>query len=234
MDLANPDRKLQFSEPALYKRLRDVSFDIRPQLGTVIIPAWLAIMGGIRRLSYNDQRQSFRSRLQRALSLSSSESEDIRSPSRSAAGDTTEDEASFQENDSFGNDRSGSLADDGQEYPSQNRSMSPRPENELELPRQDDLSGDCSMIAFQCVADLDIRTKLVVRPTGKEQRLTFSRSMQKSLDNQNSWMATIRSDLDDIRSRLAVVETAMEMVAKEGENDTTEDNATRRTLRSQR
>ena len=44
--------------------------------------------------------------------------------------------------------------------------------------------------------------------------------MQKSLDNQNSWMATIRSDLDDIRSRLAVVETAMEMVAKEGENDT--------------
>lgn len=81
---------------------------------------------------------------------------------------------------------------------------------------------------------LDIRTKLVVRPTGKEQRLTFSRSMQKSLDNQNSWMATIRSDLDDIRSRLAVVETAMEMVAKEGENDTTEDNATRRTLRLQR
>ncbi|OQE70394.1 hypothetical protein PENNAL_c0118G06292 [Penicillium nalgiovense] len=212
MDLANPDRKLQFSEPALYKRLRDVSFDIRPQLGTVIIPAWLAIMGGIRRLSYNDQRQSFRSRLQRALSLSSSESEDIRSPSRSAVGDTTEDEASFQENDSFGNDRSGSLADDGQEYPSQNRSMSPRPENELELPRQDDLSGDCSMIAFQCVAE----------------------SMQKSLDSQNSWMATIRSDLDDIRSRLAVVETAMEMVAKEGENDTTEDNATRRTLRLQR
>ncbi|KAI3094023.1 hypothetical protein CBS147333_10047 [Penicillium roqueforti] len=169
-------------------------------------------MGGIRRLSYNDQRQSFRSRLQRALSLSSSESEDIRSPSRSAVGDTTEDEISIQENDSFGNDRSGSLADDGQEYPSQNRSMSPRPENELELPRQDDLSGDCSMIAFQCVAE----------------------SMQKSLDSQNSWMATIRSDLDDIRSRLAVVETAMEMVAKEGENDTTEDNATRRTLRSQR
>lgn len=33
-------------------------------------------------------------------------------------------------------------------------------------------------------------------------------------------MATIRSDLDDIRSRLAVVETAIEMVTKEGENDT--------------
>ncbi|KAJ5037668.1 hypothetical protein NUH16_003341 [Penicillium rubens] len=64
---------------------------------------------------------------------------------------------------------------------------------------------------------LDIRTKL----------------MQKALDNSNSWIATIRSDLEDIRSRLAVVETAMEMMAKEGKNSTTEDNATRRTLRSQ-
>ena len=153
MDLANPDRKLQFSEPALYKRLRDVSFDIRPQLGTVIIPAWLAIMGGIRKLSYNDQRQSFRSRLQRALSLSSSESEDIRSLSRSAAGDTTEDETSIQESDSFGNHRNGNSAGGGQEYFPQNRSMGPRPEEELELPRQTDIPGDCNMIAFQCVAE---------------------------------------------------------------------------------
>ena len=44
-----------------------------------------------------DRRQSFRSRLQRALSLSSSESEDPRSPSRSAAGDTTEEEKVHQE-----------------------------------------------------------------------------------------------------------------------------------------
>jgi archaellum component FlaC len=57
--------------------------------------------------------------------------------------------------------------------------------------------------------------------------------MQKSLDNQSSWIATIRSDLEDIRSRLAVVETTMEMVAKEGENNTTKGNATRRTLWSQ-
>lgn len=75
-------------------------------------------MAGIRKIPYTDHRQSFRSRLQRALSLSSSESEDTGSPLRSAAGDTTEDEVFFQENDSFGNDRSGSLADDGQEYPS--------------------------------------------------------------------------------------------------------------------
>lgn len=57
--------------------------------------------------------------------------------------------------------------------------------------------------------------------------------MQKSLDNQNSWIATIRSDLEDIRSRLAVVETIMEMVAKEGDSDTTKGNAIRRTRRSQ-
>ena len=70
-------------------------------------------------------------------------------------------------------------------------------------------------------------------PPEKEQRLTFSRFMQTSLDSQNSWITTIRSDLEDIRSRLAVVETAMEMMAKEGENDTTKSDTTRRTLRSQ-
>jgi hypothetical protein len=110
-------------------------------------------MDGIRKLPYSDHKQSFRSRLQRALSLSSSESEDIRGPSSSAAGDTIEDEASFQDNDSLGQDRSGSLADDGQEYPPQEQSMGPSPENELELPRQIDLSGDSSMIALKCVAE---------------------------------------------------------------------------------
>ncbi|CAG8069344.1 unnamed protein product [Penicillium salamii] len=164
-------------------------------------------MAGIRKLPYTDHRQSFRSRLQRALSLPPSESEVIRSPSRSATGDTTEDEASVQENDNSGNEPIGSLADYDQESPP-HRCRSPRSENELELPRQDDLSGDCSMIAFQCVAE----------------------SMQKSLNNQNSWIATIRSDLEDIRSRLAAVESTMEMVAKEGETDTTKG---RRTLRSQ-
>jgi hypothetical protein len=53
------------------------------------------------------------------------------------------------------------------------------------------------------------------------------------MDNQNSWIATICSDLEDIRSRLAAVETTMEMVAKEGESDITKGNATRRTRRSQ-
>lgn len=56
--------------------------------------------------------------------------------------------------------------------------------------------------------------------------------MQTSLNNQNSWIETVRSDLEDIRSRLAVVETAMERRAKDGENDVTEAHTSRRSLRS--
>ncbi|OQE42616.1 hypothetical protein PENNAL_c0693G10934, partial [Penicillium nalgiovense] len=142
---------------------------------------------------------------------SSSGSEDIWSLPRSVAGDTTEEEYSFQENGSFGNHCNGIAADDGQESPPHTWSMGPRPEEGLEQAGQANLSEDCNMIALQCAAEL----------------------MQNALDNSNSWIATIRSDLEDIRSRLAVVETAMEMMAKEGKNSTTEDNATRRTLRSQ-
>ncbi|OQE08172.1 hypothetical protein PENFLA_c143G03423 [Penicillium flavigenum] len=166
-------------------------------------------MGRIRKIPFTDQRQSFRSRLQRALSLSSSGSENIWSPPGSAEGDTTEEESSFQENGSFS--RNGITADDGQGSPPHTWSMGPRPEEELEQSGQANLTEDCNMIALRCAAEL----------------------MQKSLDNSNSWIETIRSDLEDIRSRLAVVETSMEMMAKEGKNSTTEDNATRRTLRSQ-
>jgi hypothetical protein len=56
--------------------------------------------------------------------------------------------------------------------------------------------------------------------------------MQNSLSNQTTWNETIRSDLDEIRSRLAAVEAAIEMTAKEGGNTTAEGNTTRRTRRS--
>ncbi|KAI3127926.1 hypothetical protein CBS147325_10011 [Penicillium roqueforti] len=64
-------------------------------------------MKGIRKVPYTD-RGNFRSRLQRALSLSSSDSEDTRSPSRSVAGDTTEDEPSFPEENDYGGDQENS------------------------------------------------------------------------------------------------------------------------------
>jgi hypothetical protein len=61
----------------------------------------------------------------------------------------------------------------------------------------------------------------------KEKTLIFSRSMQSALDNQSGWIETIRSDLEDIRSRLVVAETAMEMRANEGENNATEGDTSR-------
>ncbi|CAI7611185.1 unnamed protein product [Penicillium viridicatum] len=165
-------------------------------------------MGRIRKIPFTDQRQSFRSRLQRALSLSSSGSKNIWSPPGSAEGDTTEEESSLQEN---GNNHNDIVVEDGHKSPPNTWSMGPRAEEELEQPGQANLADNCNMIALQCAADL----------------------MQKTLDNSNSLIATIRSDLEDICSRLAVVETAMEMMAKEGKNSTAENNATRRTLRLQ-
>jgi hypothetical protein len=53
--------------------------------------------------------------------------------------------------------------------------------------------------------------------------------MQNSLSNQTTWNETIRSDLDEIHSRLAAVEAAIEMTTKEAENTTAEGNTTRRT-----
>lgn len=108
-------------------------------------------MGGVRKFPFTDQRESFRRRLQRALSLSSSGSEDIWIPPRSATGDTTEDECS-QEDDSFDNHRNGIPADDSQESPLHTWNTGSRPEEELEQPGQD-LTKNCNMIAFQCLAE---------------------------------------------------------------------------------
>lgn len=101
-------------------------------------------MGRIRKIPFTDQRQSFRSRLQRALSLSSSGSEDIWSPPGSTEGDTTEEESSLQENGSFGNHHNDIAVEDGQESPPHSWSMGPRPEEDAE---------NCNMIALQCAAE---------------------------------------------------------------------------------
>ncbi|CAI7626243.1 unnamed protein product [Penicillium viridicatum] len=110
-------------------------------------------MGRIHKIPFTDQRQSFRGRLQRALSLSSSGSEDIWSPPRSAEGDTAEEESSLQENGSFGNHRDGIAAGDDQESAPNTWSMGPRAEEELEQPGQANLADNCNMIALQCAAE---------------------------------------------------------------------------------
>ena len=111
-------------------------------------------MSAIPNLSSADRRQSFRSPLQRALSLSASESEDPRSHSGSVAGDTTEEEKVPQEENDCPRPRGwgttlGSIEEDAR--PDWDRGLNFG--KERETPGQIDASGNCNMIAFQCIAD---------------------------------------------------------------------------------
>ena len=95
----------------------------------------------------NFNQKCFRSQLQRTLSISTSGSENTQSPSRSAAGNTTE-ESSYHENDSLSD-----LHNTNSEHPPQICSIGPTSKGEQELLREADLSRDCSIIAFHCIAE---------------------------------------------------------------------------------
>jgi hypothetical protein len=111
-------------------------------------------MAAIRKFPHPDRQESFRSRLHRALSLSSSGSEEIRSPSRSAAGDTTEDEEFTQEdNDHSSRQRRGNTVHSVEDDARHDWNSGPRLGVELSLPQEPDLSGKRNMIAFQCMAE---------------------------------------------------------------------------------
>ncbi|OQE45229.1 hypothetical protein PENNAL_c0657G07999, partial [Penicillium nalgiovense] len=69
-------------------------------------------MGGIRKASRPLRRPDFRRRLQRALSLSSLESEDTGSVSSSATEDTTGDESPSQEENDSGDQQNSDAADE--------------------------------------------------------------------------------------------------------------------------
>ena len=109
-------------------------------------------MSAIPNLPSADRRQSFRRRLQRALSLSASESEDPRSHSGSVAGDTTEEED--QEENNYPRPRGwgttlGSIEEDARP----DRDTGPNFGKERETPGQIDVSGNCNMIALKCIAE---------------------------------------------------------------------------------
>ena len=111
-------------------------------------------MAAIRKFPHPDRRESFRSRLHRALSLSSSEPEDRRSPSRSAAGDTTEDdEFTQEEDDRSSRQRRGNAVHNVEDNARHDWNSGPRLGVELSLPEEPDLSGRLNMIAFQCMAE---------------------------------------------------------------------------------
>ena len=111
-------------------------------------------MAGIRKLPHPDRRESFRSRLHRALSLSSSESEGRRSPSRSASGDTTEDDEFTQEENGHPSRQSrGNAVHSVEDDARHDWNSGPRLGVELSLPQEPDLSGKVNIIAFQCMAE---------------------------------------------------------------------------------
>ena len=101
-----------------------------------------------------DRPQSFRSRLQRALSLSPAESEVSRSHSRLAAGDTAEEEEVHQEeNDCASRQGWGIAVDSIEEDARPDWNTRPNLGKELGIPGQPDVSGNCNMIALQCIAE---------------------------------------------------------------------------------
>jgi hypothetical protein len=103
-------------------------------------------------VSHSHQHQDFRSRLQRALSLSSSEFDKTSIPSASEAGDTTEDEV-LQDGNDCSDDHETSNSADGTEETPRERRMNRTRERDLEIPKQPQLHGEGNAVALECVAE---------------------------------------------------------------------------------
>ncbi|OGE46595.1 hypothetical protein PENARI_c172G06730 [Penicillium arizonense] len=175
-------------------------------------------MGGIRKVSHTPRRQNFRSRLQRALSLSSSESEDTGSPSRSATGDTTEDESTFQEEHDSGDQDNSTSADETEQEAARQRKTVFGHVTDLETRGETQLSGDSNSVALKCLTELDNRM----------------RSIERSSHDQATWNETIRNDLADIYGRLAIVESEIQKGTRQGSNKAIEGQKIGRSLRRQK
>ncbi|CAI7663657.1 unnamed protein product, partial [Penicillium manginii] len=102
-------------------------------------------MGAIRKTSRTRKMPDFRRRLQRALSLSSSESEHSRSPSRSLSGDTTEEEPSTPSNKNVP-----AVPQQGDPRSTHDRGVLPRPHygGNVSQPR------DSNVLTLTCLAEL--------------------------------------------------------------------------------
>ncbi|KAJ5654852.1 hypothetical protein N7490_001855 [Penicillium lividum] len=83
--------------------------------------------------------------------------------------------------------------------------------------REPEITDSRTMIAFQCIAELDTRVK----------------SIQGSLSTLTDKIETLCSDLEDIVHRLVAVETAIETMASDGQDTTEERKTTERTRRRQ-
>ncbi|KAK6837057.1 hypothetical protein RU639_001472 [Aspergillus parasiticus] len=108
-------------------------------------------MGAVRKSTYSARRPDFRRQLQRALSLSSFETEDTHSTPKSSVGDTTEDQLSIhQENDGS------SVHSDGVGH-SHEAQIDPElfstARDVEKIEGQIDLPEDRNMIALECIAE---------------------------------------------------------------------------------
>lgn len=109
-------------------------------------------MGGIRKVSLTHHGLDFRSRLQRALSLSSSESDKTSNPSASEAGDITEDEV-LQDGNDYSDDQGNSNSADGSVEAPRERRMKRKRDKDLEIPKKTQLHGEDNAVALECVAE---------------------------------------------------------------------------------
>lgn len=109
-------------------------------------------MGGIRKVSHTHRGLNFRSRLQRALSLSSSESEKTSTPSASETGDTTEEEGLQDGNDCPDDQENCDPADENEEASREQRKKRNH-EKGLEIPEQTQLQGEGNAVGLECVAE---------------------------------------------------------------------------------
>jgi hypothetical protein len=110
-------------------------------------------MGGIRKASRPLRRPDFRRRLQRALSLSSLESEDTGGVSSSATDDTTGDESPSQEENDSGDQQNSDAADESEQEAARQRSTAFGHETDLEIRGQTRLSGDSNTVALECLTE---------------------------------------------------------------------------------
>ncbi|OQE68742.1 hypothetical protein PENNAL_c0147G10666 [Penicillium nalgiovense] len=139
-------------------------------------------MGGIRKVSHTHQRQDFRSRLQRALSLSSSESEKASSPSTSESGDTTGDEALQDANDSDDQENSHS-ADESEKAPRERRTKTQYPHEYVQSTRNDTVRNDLADI-FARLAIVETEMKEVAKRGNN--KATEGQKTGRSLRRDNS------------------------------------------------
>lgn len=102
-------------------------------------------------MTHSHQRQDFRSRLQRALSLSSSESDKTTSPSVSEVGDTTEEV--LQDGNDCCDDQENSNSADGSVEAPRERRMKRKRERDLERSNQTQLNGEGNAVALECVVE---------------------------------------------------------------------------------